>query len=228
MITVKLYHGDCIQVMQTIEAKSIDMIVTDPPYGINFQSKWSKKGPRHRKLSQDEDINSDWLAHSSRLLADNGGLLCFCSWTNAHEWRERIESAGLKIISQVIWDREHHGMGDLFGAFAPQHDVIWYAVKGRRLLTNGRPKSVLRHKRPSPSEDYGHPTCKPVDLMTQLCLHTGAGTVLDPFMGSGSTGVACAIVGRSFVGIELDATYFATAKERINQAFGGKHVDKKT
>lgn len=139
----------------------------------------------------------------------------FCDWKTSCEWRYYLEDAGFKVVSQVIWDREHHGMGDLTGAFAPMHDVIWYATKGRRTWTNGRPKSVLRHRRPSPSEDHGHPTCKPVNLMTDLCKFTGAGLVLDPFMGSGTTGVACMDTGRNFIGIELDETYYDIACKRI-------------
>jgi len=110
-------------------------------------------------------------------------------------------------------------MGDLKGAFAPMHDVIWYASKGRRVFSNGRPKSVIEAKRPSPSEDNGHPTCKPVPLMEALInsICDGSdGVILDPFMGSGSTGVAAKNLNRSFIGIELDEAYFNIAKGRID------------
>ena len=99
------------------------------------------------------------------------------------------------------------------------HDIIWYACKGRRVFVNGRPKSVIEAKRPSPSQDYGHPTCKPTALMETLIKNIddgSGGVILDAFMGSGTTGVAAKSLNRKFIGIELDETYFNIAKERIN------------
>ena len=110
-------------------------------------------------------------------------------------------------------------MGDLTGSFAPQHDIIWYASKGRRKFVNGRPRSIISVKRPSGSQNFNHPTCKPVELLRQLLTSTDDGTsgiVFDPFMGTGSTGVAARQVNREFVGIELKQKYFNTAKERMN------------
>lgn len=142
----------------------------------------------------------------------------FCDWRTSCEWRYHLEDVGLKVVSQVIWNREHHGMGDLTGAFAPMHDVIWYAVKGRRVWQQGRPKSVMAAKRPSPSEDNGHPTCKPLGLMEDLCRLTGTGPVLDPFLGSGTTGVAAVNTSRAFIGIAREPAYMDIATARIDAA----------
>ena len=217
-----LHLGDCLDVMQDIPDGSVDMVCTDPPYGMNFQSNWSKNGPRHKKIEGDSAADFRWLQDAFRLLKpDGGGLISFCDWNTSHRWREEIERAGFVIKSQVIWDRLHHGMGDLKGAFAPQHDIVWYATKGRRIFVNGRPKSVIRHKRPSPADDHGHPTCKPVALMEELIRATDDGSgsvVLDPFLGSGTTGVAAANTGRRFIGIERDPDYFAIAQARIQKA----------
>ena len=217
-----LHLGDCLDVMQDIPDGSVDMVMTDPPYGMNFQSNWSKNGPRHKKIEGDSAADFRWLQDAFRLLKpDGGGLISFCDWNTSHRWREEIERAGFVIKSQVIWDRLHHGMGDLKGAFAPQHDIVWYATKGRRIFVNGRPKSVMRHKRPSPADDHGHPTCKPVALMEELIRATDDGSgsvVLDPFLGSGTTGVAAANTGRRFIGIERDPDYFTVAQARIQKA----------
>lgn len=126
---------------------------------------------------------------------------------------------GLAVKSQVIWDRGNHGMGDLEAAFAPQHDVIWFATKGAFVFPGVRPCSVLRAIRVA-ADKLVHPNEKPVSLMRQLVMAvttTGA-TVLDPFMGSGTTGVACMQTGRNFIGIEIDPGYFAIAKRRIEAA----------
>jgi len=217
-----LHLGDCLDVMQGIPDGSVDMVMTDPPYGMNFQSNRSKNGPRHKKIEGDSAADFRWLQDAFRLLKpDGGGLISFCDWNTSHRWREEIECAGFIVKSQVIWDRMHHGMGDLKGAFAPQHDVIWYATKGRRIFVNGRPKSVIRHKRPSPVDDHGHPTCKPVALMEDLIKATddgSGGLILDPFLGSGTTGVAAANTGRRFIGIERDPDYFTIAQARIQKA----------
>ena len=214
----RLINGDCLEVVPTLPPGSVDMVITDPPYGMGFQSNWSKSGERHKKIIGDDSVDPRWIKPCVDLLAPDGGLIMFCDWKTSCEWRYHLEEAGLKVVSQVIWDREHHGMGDLTGAFAPMHDVIWYATKGRRTWGNGRPKSVLRHKRPSPSDDNGHPTCKPVGLMVDLCRCTGGGLVLDPFMGSGSTGKAAMYEGFEFVGIELTDEYLPIAKARIEFA----------
>jgi len=154
--------------MAELPAQSVNMCVTDPPYGMGFQSNWSKSGPRHKPIEGDSAVDPRWVPFAFDKLRDGGCLLSFCDWRTSDVWRQSIESAGFRIVSQVIWDRKVHGMGDLTGAFAPMHDIIWYAVKGRRKFINGRPKSILSFQRPSPSQDNGHPTCKPVPLMRSL------------------------------------------------------------
>ena len=218
----ELFEGDCRSYMALIPDDSVDCVVTDPPYGMGFQSNRSKKGPRHRKLAQDDKIDAAWLSDAFRVLKNGGGLLSFCDWRTSCDWRRHIEAAGFSVRSQVIWDRMHHGMGDLRGGFAPRHDVIWYATKGRRIFAGGRPRSVIASKRPSPSEDFGHPTCKPVDLMVTLlrAVDDGSGgIVLDPFAGSGSTLVAAETLGRPWLGCEIDPEYAAIAKRRLRKRF---------
>lgn len=214
----KLLNGDCIEMMRELPSGSVDVVLTDPPYGMSFQSNRSKNGPTHSRLVGDDTIDPRWLRAAFRVVKNGGCLISFSDWRGSCLWRHHIEDAGFQVKSQVIWNRLHHGMGDLRGAFAPMHDVIWYASKGRRTFANGRPKSVVEFKRPSPSQAHGHPTCKPVALMQYLLNATddgSVGTVLDPFMGTGSTGVAAKRLGRPFVGMEIDANFFETAKARI-------------
>jgi len=226
----QLILGDCIEEMAKLDAGSVDLVLTDPPYGMNFQSNWSKAGPRHGRILGDDIVDDQWLGECHRLLSpDNGGLVMFCNWDTSCTWRRLLEHHGFKVKSQVIWNRLHHGMGDLRGGFAPMHDVIWYAVKknARRIFKNGRPKSVIEDRRPSPSEDHGHPTCKPVSLMEKLyrAVETENSRdliTLDPFMGSGSTGVAVKNLNRAFIGIEKDPKYYAIACGRMNTLPGLK------
>jgi site-specific DNA-methyltransferase (adenine-specific) len=110
-------------------------------------------------------------------------------------------------------------MGDLKSAFAPQHDVIWFATKGKFKFPGNRPKSVISIQRIA-GEKLVHPNEKPVALMEQLisAITPQGGTILDPFMGSGSTGVAATKLGFKFIGCEMNSEYVEIAKKRIEAA----------
>jgi DNA modification methylase len=216
---IHLLCGDCMDVMRDMMDGTVDVVLTDPPYGMGFQSNRPKSGPRHEKIQGDDEVDPRFIGECFRVLQNSGAMFLFCDWNTSHEWREHIENSGMKIVSRVIWNRLHHGMGDLRGGFAPMHDIIWYATKGRRIFTGKRPKSVLSHQRPSPSEDNGHPTCKPVALFTDLIepVYNKDGVVFDPFMGSGSSAVASYRKGLGYIGVEINESHFNTAVERIKK-----------
>lgn len=157
-----------------------------------------------------------WLYDASRILKDGGTLLCFCRWDVQEAFKTAIEWSGLRIKSQIVWDRALHGMGDTQSAFAPQHDVIWFAVKGKYKFPGKRPKSVIRVKRIN-GRPLVHPTEKPVELMSMLIsmVNPPGGTVLDPFAGSGSTLVASRNLGVDATGIEIDCEYVELIRERL-------------
>lgn len=215
---MQLWQGDCLELMDLIPDGTIDLVVTDPPYGMSFQSSWCKNGPRYKAITGDDKVDPRWIYAVKDKLKIDGGVITFCDWKTSYQWKTHLEDAGFKVRSQIIWDRVAHGMGDLKGQFAPMHDIIWYATLGRRAFRGKRPKSVLRFQRPMATQDYGHPTCKPVELMEALLEPTAKGTVIDPFLGSGSTGVACAKLGIDFIGIEIDPEYYETAVRRIFDA----------
>jgi site-specific DNA-methyltransferase (adenine-specific) len=195
---------------------SIDAFLTDPPYGISFQSAWSRdKTTWHKTLQNDDRPAIGWLAEAFRVLKDGGCIVVFNRWDVQEEFRQSIEDAGFKVKAQIVWDRGVHGMGDLTGNFAPRHDVAWFAVKGRFKLPGKRPVSVIQCQRPMGKNR--HPTEKPVDLMKYLLEHLVPidGICMDPFMGTGSTGVAALSLRRRFVGVEINKAYFSLARERM-------------
>ncbi len=112
-----------------------------------------------------------------------------------------------------VWDKGSHGMGDTAAQFGPQHEVMWFATKGKFKFPGRRPVSVLRAAR-VPHGQVVHPTEKPVPLMAELLsvVVPAGGLVLDPFSGSGSTGAAARARGFRFLGVELDAGHAATAR----------------
>lgn len=224
-MTWQIIHGDCLEVMRGMEAGSVDAVVTDPPYGIDYQSA-RRIDPMERlaKIANDKTPCVGWLLDAFRVSRDTGRLLCFCRWDVAEAFRVAIDGAAYSIMGQIVWDRQHHGMGDLSATPAPCHDTIWYATRGRYEFRGTRPRSIISVPRLGGSE-LTHPTEKPVPLMQTLVesYSTPGDTILDPFMGSGTTGVACVETGRNFIGIEINEDYCNIARKRIAEAAGEPH-----
>ena len=219
-MTYTLHMGDCLSYMKTMDAGSVDAVVTDPPYGIDYQSAWrTDRATRFPKIAGDASVDMAWAAETYRLTSDNGCLLCFCRWDVSGAFMDGIAAADWDVRSQVVWDRGTHGMGDLTRQYAPSHDLLWFATKGNYAFPGHRPRSVYRIDR-LPANRLEHPTQKPTPLMSRILLDIApaTATVLDPFMGSGTTGVACVQTGRNFIGIEIDPVYFAIAERRIREA----------
>jgi site-specific DNA-methyltransferase (adenine-specific) len=212
----ELHHGDCLEIMRGIDR--VDAVITDPPYGINYQSAWRIEQERFDVIDGDGSVPLEWIKSSSGLI-ENGCMFMFSRWDVAEEFRTEIDKF-LKLQSQVIWDRGNHGLGDLKRQYAPMHDTCWFATAGEYNFPSKRPKSIYRSMRLS-GGNLVHPTQKPVELMMKILIDTTkeGDTILDPFMGSGTTGVACAQLGRKFIGIEIDKDYFEIAKKRIELAY---------
>lgn len=215
-MTWEVIEGDCLRVLPTIPDGAFDAVITDPPYGIAFQSNQRVATEKFARIANDDAPFVWWAYDAARVLKDGGVCLCFCRWDVAEAFRSALEWAGLKVPAQIVWDKEVHGMGDLTGAPAPCHETIWFATKGRYQLPGRRPVTVVRHARVS-SAAITHPNEKPIGLMLELVedyVPLG-GRVLDPFAGSGSTGAACVMQGRDFLGVELDPKHAAAARRRI-------------
>lgn len=214
-----LYLGDCLEVMKSMPDKSVDAVITDPPYGIGYASAWrTHKEDRFAIIEGDKTLDLSWVKLASKLSKDVSCLFCFCRW-DVENYFDVAISLDWKLASQVIWDRGIHGLGDLTGQYAPCHDVCWFATHGDYVFPSHRPKSVYRIDRLSANELL-HPTQKPAPLMSKIItdLTRVGDTILDPFMGSGTTGVACVQTGRKFIGIEIDQNYFNVACKRIKDA----------
>ena len=217
---VKLYCGDCLDVLRTLPDASVDAVVTDPPYGISYQSTCrTDRSTWFPKIANDESPCVEWLPDAFRLMRDGSPLICFCAWKTQEAFRVAIAEAGFSVRSHVIWDREWHGLGDLRAEFAPQHDVIWFATKGAFAFPGKRPKSVLRCPRIS-GNSLVHPNQKPLPLMCEILavVTKPNDIVLDPYAGSGSTLLAAIRMRRRAIGVELCPKNHAIAERRIAQA----------
>jgi site-specific DNA-methyltransferase (adenine-specific) len=213
---MKLIQGDSLDIIKKCSSGKVDCIITDPPYGMDFQSNY--RGVKYNKIANDTSLAwlADFMGESFRVLKHNTHMYCFCSFHKVDLFKQAMERH-FKIKNILIWEKNNTSMGDLKGDYAPKYEMILYGHKGRRALNGGRDANIMQFKR---TGNKLHPTEKPVDLIEYL---VGKSTqkgelVFDPFMGSGTTGVACKNLGRDFVGIELDSTYYGTARQRIEEA----------
>ncbi len=200
-----------------MDDKSVDCVITDPPYGIDYQSahrieidKWKPK------IANDKKPFVKWIKDAFRILKPTGRLICFYRWDVQEAFLAEIIRTKFNVKSQIVWDKIVHGSGDLKGAFAPQHESIIYATKGKYQFQEKRPTSIIQCMRVFPDKLI-HPNEKPVLLMQELIspITKEGDTILDPFMGSGTTGVAAQRLGRDFIGIELSPEYCDMARDRI-------------
>lgn len=203
----RLLLGDCLEIMPTLG--KVDAVVTDPPYGIGYRSGYATDAlwGSARNIISDEttaarDVVAIWSAGRPCLL--------FGSWRAIRPQRTR---------QVLVWDKGGAlGMGALDLPWKPDHEEIY--VLGKGFVGRRDSGSVLRHAPVQSMAKNGrvHPTEKPVSLMVDLCRKVPE-TILDPFMGSGTTGVACVKLGRRFIGIEISEEYFDIACRRIEEAY---------
>ncbi len=217
---ISLYQGDCLELMKGIPDGSVDMVLTDPPYGIDYQSRRKKnKADWKPKIIGDKEPFTSFIPQIKRVLRSSGCVLVFTRWDVQQKFIDAMEQAGLHVKSVLIWDKQIHGMGYLKRAYASRYESILFHSEDDFSFNGKRPQDLISVRRILP-QSLMHPNEKPVELLETLisqCTREG-GTVLDPFMGSGSTGVACVNTGRSFIGMELDPGYFETAQKRIEEA----------
>jgi site-specific DNA-methyltransferase (adenine-specific) len=213
---IQLIHGDCLEEMKKIPDGSIDLVLTDPPYGINYQSNMRTVSKKFDIIANDNN-DMRFVAYNEyqRVLKDNTCAVIFCSWKNfAVDFLELQKLFNIKNV--IIWNKGGGGIGDLKHSLLTDYEIAIVAHKGRCKIRGKRDGSVWSHKKVNPNKMV-HPTEKPLDLMERLVekfTDTDC-TILDTFMGSGVVGVACKNLNRNFIGIELDKDYFEIAKKRI-------------
>lgn len=208
-----LYLGDCREVLPFVKA---DAVITDPPYGISYVSAWRKQG-KTEMLTADDCAPTDTVQMMAQAINEGGALYLATRYDVAAQWNDAILEAGLIMKTPIYWDKGNHTSGDLEGDYGAQVEIFIFAHKGRHLLRGKRLSNLWLVPRDVASD---HPTPKPVRLMEKMVAASTdmGGVIADPFMGSGSTGVAAVKMGRSFVGVEIEPKYFDMACGRIEQA----------
>lgn len=219
---IEIYNEDCLKVLDYLieKNKKVDAIITDPPYLINYQSGHRKKELRFKHMKSDtkeNEIISIFFEKVKKVLQKNSPLFVFCSWHHIDFFKVEFQK-NFKLKSLLVWVKNNHGMGDLMGSYAPKYELVLFGENGRCVRQLGRkrhPDLVFFDK--VPPQKLIHPTEKPVPLIEQFLLdYTKEGDIVaDFFMGSGSTGEACLLNGRKFLGVEIEKDYFNITKERL-------------
>jgi site-specific DNA-methyltransferase (adenine-specific) len=217
---VDLMLGDCLEMMAEIEDGSVDLCIADPPYGMSYQSNRRVVKDRFARIANDDTLAwlPDWMAEVDRVLKADTAFYCFCSWHHIDTFKQAFE-ARFALKNVLVWVKNNHGSGDLTGAYAPKHEFVLFGHKGRSLFREKRLPDIFEFPK-IPSAKLVHPTEKNIDMLEVFVRNSSdaGAVVMDPFMGSGTTGVAAMNTGRRFIGIERDEGYFDIAEKRIMEA----------
>ena len=203
----QIIRGDCVCVMREMPSESVDFVLTDPPYLVNYRSSDGRRYPN--------DDNERWLAPAfaevGRVLKRDRFMVCFYGWNKADRFLAAWKAAGLQPVGHLVWTKNYHS----------KERFVRYSHESAYLLAKGNPdkprialSDVLDWRY---TGDALHPTQKPVMALLPLIMaYSQMGDiVLDPFAGSGTTAVAAAALGRRYIGIELVPKYAAIARERL-------------
>jgi len=208
--TVTLYLGDCLEVLPTLEARSVDLSWTDPPY----------------------NVGKDY--HTAKDDYEDGDYLRWCDYWIRE--LQRITGNALCVFVPTkykpqFWNLLGYDYREIILSYSPEGAFRWgFVNQFSSLLTNIKPVQKTKnvwHNTQMPGlgyffkeDNYGHPGYTSLDITMRVvsAFSVSGQTILDPFMGSGTTGVACVQTGRRFIGIEIDPTYFEIAVKRISDA----------
>lgn len=222
---IKLMQGDCLELLKDIPDGSVDMVLTDPPYMINTKSTGNGKLNPWGDYCNAAFWYAEWMRQARRILKNTGCLWSFLNWRSFVTFQKAACDIGWPIESVLVWDKCWIRPGGSKGLRPSYELVALWAMPDFKLENRGL-YDIQRFKWSS-VKPHGHPAEKPEALMEWVISEaTKPGeTVVDLFMGSGTTGVACVTTGRKFIGMELDPGYFEVAKRRIEEAQAQRKIE---
>lgn len=235
MPEIKLLKGDALEILKQFEPKTVDLIFADPPYNLSGENHLTCKSGKIAKCDKGSwdqienihEFNRKWIEGCVRVLKDDGTIWISGTLHNHPSVGVVLKKLNLWIINDIIWFKPNAPPLIQKNRFVPSTELIWVASRSKKYffnyematkLSNGKQMRNLweipaeRHKTP-------HPTEKPEKLLERIILIGSkvGDTILDPFMGSGTTGVVAKRFNRNFVGIEIDDKYFEIAQKRIGR-----------
>ncbi len=209
-------HGDCIEVMRQLPAGSIDFILTDPPYLVNYRDRSGR--------SIQNDNNTDWLKpafrEAYRVFRPDSFMVSFYGWNKVDRFMDAWRNAGFYVVGHLVFRKRYTSKARFLRY---EHEQAYLLAKGRPALPENPIADVIDMPY---SGNRIHPTQKPVNALLPLieAFSSKGGLVLDPFCGSGSTLVAARQLNRRYLGIELDDCHHAAVSKRLAPTFSSRSI----
>ena len=200
-----IYNEDCLERMKRLPDESIDLVITDPPYGTKTNSRKSFM------VGEFSNVMPLVLPELYRLLKSDGAFYCFTSWTVMSDWLLRYQQY-FKLQNIIVWNKEKHS-----GCYSSQSwqftwEGIFFGIKGKRPIYDYMPDVINSNEK-----GRRRGMQKPVDIIEKLLKASSqkGDLILDPFMGSGTTAVACKRLNRRYIGFEISKEYCKIAEARL-------------
>ena len=228
MVNVNLMKGDCLERMKEIPSGSVDLCVSDIPYKLTGGGKGdgvNSKRPKGILVDNSQLMKvpkfEDWLPELHRVMKNGTHIYLMCNFKNLNDLMNKSLAVGFKHITLLVWEKNNCTPSQFY---MKNCEYTLLLRKGSSKYINDIGGSKTVHKFGNIIGNKVHPTEKPTGLMEFYVKNSSneGDVVLDMFMGSCSTGVACVNTKRNFIGIELDENYFNIAESRINQALNEK------
>ena len=204
-----IIHADCIKALPMLPDNSVNFILTDPPYITNYKSRDGRRVPN--------DDNDKWLrpafAEMHRVLANDSFAVSFYGWPQADKFMQAYRAAGFRVVGHLMFPK----------TYASSTRYLRYSHESAHLLAKGNPRQPQKPIADVIEWKYTgnklHPTQKPLSALLPLIetFSQPENTVLDPFSGSGSSLLAAKMLGRNYIGVEMDAKYHAIARRRLDE-----------
>lgn len=224
---IELWNGNCLELMKDIQDNSIDLVITDPPYKLNKTTgsmtsssksdRWQgnlKAGDKTANIANIIQF-SEWLPDVYRILKENSHCYIWVNDKNLVDLCNEAEKVGFRLHNILVWKKNNCTPNRWY---MKNCEFIVFLHKGKSFPIKNLGDAQLFECDNINGKDKLHPTQKPIAYLERLILNSSdeLDTVLDPFMGSGSTGIACIHTKRKFIGIELDSTYYQVATKRLD------------
>ena len=235
MPEIKLILGDCLEELKKLKTESVDLIFADPPYNLSGENHLTVHAGKPIKLDKGDwdkvdnihEFNLKWIKECVRVLKPYGTIWISGTLHNHPSIGMALKQLGLWIINDVVWYKPNATPLLSKNRLVPSTEIIWVASKSKKYYFNYElAKKINKGKQmrnlwtiKAKKHITSHPTEKPEELLERIILlgSKEGDTILDPFMGSGTTGVVAKRYNRNFIGIEINPEYFNWAKERIEK-----------
>lgn len=216
--SVQIIHGDALDLLRDVKSSSVSVVLADPPYGINTKSDGNGKLSPWADLCNSALWYSAWISECRRILKSDGCLWSFLNWRSMVTFQKTSCDLRWPIESLLVWDKCWIGPGGSKGLRPSYEMVALWAMPEFAIPDRGLP-DVIRVPWSS-SKPNGHPAEKPLELAINLIEWSSkpSDLILDPFLGSGTTPVACIKSDRKFLGFEIDEGWYKASCRRVRES----------